>query len=91
MMQCLGEMATWLPLPGAIPHFCARYVDDAMGFAVGWNNWILNALTLCSEISAASVVIRTYLSISLFPKAGKSLDNEPGPFGSYSLLAVDTF
>jgi amino acid transporter len=37
MMQCLGEMATWLPLPGAIPQFCARYVDDALGFAVGWN------------------------------------------------------
>ena len=36
MMQCLGEMATWLPLPGAIPQFCARYVDDALGFAVGW-------------------------------------------------------
>lgn len=36
-MQSLGEMATWLPLPGAIPQFCARYVDDAMGFAVGWN------------------------------------------------------
>lgn len=37
MMQSLGEMATWLPLPGAIPQFCARYVDGAMGFAVGWN------------------------------------------------------
>ncbi len=36
-MQSLGEMATWLPLPGAVPQFCARYVDDAMGFAVGWN------------------------------------------------------
>ena len=36
-MQCLGEMATWLPLPGAIPQFCARYVDGSMGFAVGWN------------------------------------------------------
>jgi amino acid transporter len=36
-MQCLGEMATWSPLPGAIPHFCARYVDSALGFAVGWN------------------------------------------------------
>jgi len=36
-MQSLGEMATWLPLPGAIPQFCARYVDGAMGFAVGWN------------------------------------------------------
>jgi hypothetical protein len=41
MMQCLGEMATWLPLPGSIPQFCARYVDDAMGFAVGWNvSWL---------------------------------------------------
>lgn len=37
MMQCLGEMATWLPLPGSIPQFCARYVDGALGFAVGWN------------------------------------------------------
>lgn len=36
-MQSLGEMATWLPLTGAIPQFCARYVDGAMGFAVGWN------------------------------------------------------
>ena len=35
-MQCLGEMATWLPLPGAIPQYCARYIDPAMGFAVGW-------------------------------------------------------
>jgi yeast amino acid transporter len=39
MMTCLGEMATWLPLPGAIPQFCARFVDESMGFAVGWNNW----------------------------------------------------
>jgi len=58
MMQSLGEMATWLPLPGAIPQFCARYVDDAMGFAVGWNNWYSCAITLCAEISAASTVIQ---------------------------------
>ena len=57
-MQCLGEMATWLPLPGAIPQFCARYVDHALGFAVGWNNWYASAMTLCAEISAASVVIQ---------------------------------
>ncbi|KAF4637758.1 hypothetical protein G7Y89_g332 [Cudoniella acicularis] len=58
MMQCLGEMATWLPLPGSIPQFCARYCDDAMGFAVGWNNWYASAITLCAEISAASIVIQ---------------------------------
>ncbi|KAL8942926.1 MAG: hypothetical protein Q9216_001401 [Gyalolechia sp. 2 TL-2023] len=58
MMMSLGEMATWLPLPGAIPQFCARYVDGAMGFAVGWNNWYNSAITLCAEISAAAVVIQ---------------------------------
>ncbi|GAB7340469.1 hypothetical protein MBLNU457_6895t1 [Dothideomycetes sp. NU457] len=57
MMQCLGEMCTWLPLPGAIPQYCARYVDPALGFAVGWNNWYNSAITLCAEISAAAVVI----------------------------------
>lgn len=57
MMQSLGEMATWLPLPGAVPQYCARYVDPAMGFAAGWNNWYSNSLTLCAEISAAAVVI----------------------------------
>lgn len=88
MMQSLGEMATWLPLPGSIPQFAARYVDDALGFAVGWNvsrvfsysfrllplaartaarlqrltrvlqNWYASSITLCAEISAASIVIQ---------------------------------
>jgi amino acid transporter len=58
MMMCLGEMTTWLPLPGAIPQFAARYVDDAMGFAVGWNNWYSCAVILCAEISAAATVIQ---------------------------------
>ncbi|KAF1972491.1 hypothetical protein BU23DRAFT_555025 [Bimuria novae-zelandiae CBS 107.79] len=57
MMQSLGEMSTWLPLPGAIPQYCARYADPALGFAVGWNNWYQCAITLCAEISAAAVVI----------------------------------
>jgi amino acid permease len=53
MMQCLGEMSTWLPLPGAIPQYCARYADPALGFAVGWNNCkklrnnLLSLLTPC--------------------------------------------
>ncbi|KAL8673818.1 MAG: hypothetical protein Q9168_001783 [Polycauliona sp. 1 TL-2023] len=58
MMMSLGEMATWLPLPGAIPQFCNRYVDGAMGFAVGWNNWYQSSITLCAEISAAALIIQ---------------------------------
>ncbi|KAH7132668.1 amino-acid permease inda1 [Dendryphion nanum] len=57
MMQCLGEMSTWLPLPGAIPQYCARYTDPALGFAVGWNNWYQCSITLCAEISAAAVLV----------------------------------
>ncbi|KAF3931684.1 hypothetical protein ABW19_dt0201870 [Dactylella cylindrospora] len=57
MMQCLGEMVTWLPLPGAIPQLAERYVDESLGFAVGWNQWYNSAITLCVEISAAAVVI----------------------------------
>ncbi|KAF3388095.1 putative proline-specific permease put4 [Talaromyces pinophilus] len=57
MMLSLGEMTTWLPIPGGIPTFCSRYVDDALGFAVGWNNWYFASIVVCLEISAASVVI----------------------------------
>jgi yeast amino acid transporter len=57
-MRCLGEMTTWLPLPGAIPQYCSRYVDPAMGFAVGWNIWYLSSIAICSEISAASILVQ---------------------------------
>lgn len=58
MMMSLGEMATWLPLPGAIPQFCDRYVDSALGFAVGWNTWFTSVITLCAEISAVCSLIQ---------------------------------
>ena len=78
-MQCLGEMVAFLPLPGAIPQFGSRFVDEAMGFALGWNvgldltrlqekieilrlaviqNWYSGALAVCTDISAAAVVIQ---------------------------------
>lgn len=72
MMQSLGEMATWLPLPGAIPQFCARYVDEAMGFAVGWNTWYSSSITLCAEISAAAIVI-SYWNDEINPAAWISM------------------
>ncbi|KEF57917.1 AAT family amino acid transporter [Exophiala aquamarina CBS 119918] len=58
MMMCLGEMTTWLPLPGAIPQYCARYVDPAMGFAVGWNNWYLAVIAICADLNAAAVLVQ---------------------------------
>jgi yeast amino acid transporter len=53
----LGEMSAWLPLPGAIPQYCARYVDGALGFTVGWNNYYVCAIAICAELSAAAAVV----------------------------------
>ncbi|KKP06379.1 amino-acid permease inda1 [Trichoderma harzianum] len=64
MMRCLGEMTTWIPLPGATPRFCSRFVDEALGFAVGWNQWYNCAITVCAEISAAAAVIQFWSDIS---------------------------
>ena len=53
-------MTTWLPLPGAIPQYCARYVDPAVGFAVGWNMCYQSAIALGYEITAAAVLIQLW-------------------------------
>lgn len=34
VINSLGEMATYLPIPGAVPVYAARFVDPALGFAV---------------------------------------------------------
>ena len=69
MMQSLGEMSTWLPLPGAIPQYCARYADPALGFAVGWNNckylqeYHYNVLTNSKGTNAPSLFAPKYLPL----------------------------
>lgn len=55
----LGEMAAWLPIPGAVPIFAARYVDPALGFTLGWNYWYQFAIGVPIEVTV-SVVILSY-------------------------------
>jgi yeast amino acid transporter len=57
VIQCLGEMGTYLPVPGAVPVFATRYVDEALGFTLGWNYWYQFAIGVPIEISAAALVI----------------------------------
>ena len=35
VINSLGEMSTYLPLPGAVPVYAARFVDPALGFTLG--------------------------------------------------------
>lgn len=39
IVTSLGEMAAYLPVPGAFSTFGTRFVDPALGFCLGWNYW----------------------------------------------------
>jgi yeast amino acid transporter len=38
-MGCLGEMAALFPVKGAVFDFPGRFIDEAVGYAVGWMAW----------------------------------------------------
>jgi amino acid transporter len=57
IINSMGEMATWLPLPGAVPVYASRFVDEALGFTLGWNYWYQFAIGVPIETSAAALVI----------------------------------
>lgn len=58
LMTSLGEMATYLPVSGSFEAYATRFVDPAWGFAMGWNYWLNWAVTLASELVAASIVMK---------------------------------
>ncbi|KAK3708794.1 hypothetical protein LTR37_011315 [Vermiconidia calcicola] len=53
----LGEMATYLPIPGAVPIFAARFVDPALGFALSWNYWYQLAIGVPIETTVSAIII----------------------------------
>jgi len=58
MMYSLGEMMVWDPSAGGFIEFAARYVDPALGFAMGWQFWFQTVMTAPVEVVAASIVIQ---------------------------------
>ncbi len=58
VMTSLGEMATFLPVSGSFETYASRFVDPALGFALGWNYWYTWAITIPAELSAGSLVIK---------------------------------
>lgn len=53
----IGEMTSHAPISGTFPHFAARWVDPALGFAVGWNYFYTNVITVPVEITGAQILI----------------------------------
>ncbi|KAF8313221.1 hypothetical protein DL93DRAFT_2167944 [Clavulina sp. PMI_390] len=64
MMVSLGEMVSFLPIPGGHIALAERFVSPALSFAMGWNYWYSWAITLPAELSAAAVLINYWISAS---------------------------
>lgn len=58
LMTSLGEMATYLPVPGSFGTYASRYVDPAFGFALGLNYWFNWAITLAAELVAGALIMK---------------------------------
>ena len=58
LMTSLGEMATYLPVTGSFATYAGRFVDPALGFAMGWNYWFNWAITVAVDVSTSAIVLR---------------------------------
>lgn len=58
LMTSLGEMAAFMPTSGSFSTYAARFVDPALGFALGWNYWYNWAITIAAEIAAVSLIMK---------------------------------
>ncbi|KAK4214408.1 amino acid permease-domain-containing protein [Rhypophila decipiens] len=59
----LAEMVTYLPISSPFIRFAGRYVDEAFGFAAGWNFFVFEAAMVPFEITACNVIIHYWSDV----------------------------
>lgn len=57
-MQGLGELSTAFPISGGFNIYATRFIEPAMGFAIGWNYFMQFFVLLPLELVAASISIK---------------------------------
>ncbi|KAI1818064.1 amino acid transporter [Poronia punctata] len=60
---CLAEMVTYLPISSPFIRFAGRYVDEAFGFAAGWNFFLFEAILVPFEVTACNVIIHYWSDV----------------------------
>ncbi|KAF2138977.1 uncharacterized protein K452DRAFT_232948 [Aplosporella prunicola CBS 121167] len=58
VMAALGEMAAWLPLGSGFAGYATRFVDPALGFALGYTYWFKYIIVTPNQLTAAALVIQ---------------------------------
>lgn len=53
----IAEMSTYMPVSGGFIRLAGVWVDEALGFMVGWNYFLYEALLIPFEITALNLVL----------------------------------
>lgn len=61
LMTSLGEMATYMPVSGSFETYGSKFVDPALGFALGWNYWYNYAITVAAELVASILLVKFWI------------------------------
>jgi amino acid transporter len=57
VMTALGEMATWIPHSAGFAGYATRFVDPALGFALGWTYWCKYIITTPNQLTASALIL----------------------------------
>ncbi|RBP99014.1 amino acid permease [Bifidobacterium xylocopae] len=61
LMTSLGELATHMPVSGSFAVYSSKYVDPALGFAMGWDYWLNWTISGAVDISTAALLVQYWL------------------------------
>lgn len=64
MTVCLGEMCTAMPISGSIQAYATEFINPAMGFTIGWVNWLGSAITITCQIVASAIIMKNIIPSS---------------------------
>ncbi|KAG6813772.1 hypothetical protein H0H92_007724 [Tricholoma furcatifolium] len=53
----LGEMATQYPVAGSFNAYATRFFSPSYGFALSWNYWFNDAVSVASDLTAAQLLL----------------------------------
>jgi amino acid permease len=63
LIRVLHEPQTLTPAPtGSFTAYTARFVSPSYAFALGWNYWLNDAVSLAGDLTAAQLVLRFWLT-----------------------------
>ncbi|KAF1972242.1 hypothetical protein BU23DRAFT_535202 [Bimuria novae-zelandiae CBS 107.79] len=55
--NCQAEMSSYMPVTGGFVRMSGKWVDEALGFMVGWNFFLYEAILVPFEITALNLVL----------------------------------